>query len=622
VESVSFFAELKRRNVVRVGIAYVVASWLLLQLTEVLTELLELGPEVGKIVIVLLIVGFVPALIFAWAFELTPEGIRRESEVDRSESITPDTGKRLNALIMIMLAVTAGYFIWESRFRSAPAPESAPVVAEAEPAEPAPDAPAEAPEQEKSIVVLPFVNMSADPEQEFFSDGLSEEILNALVPIEDLRVISRTSAFAFKGKDLAIPEIAEQLGVSHVLEGSVRSSGDDLRITAQLIEVATDSHLWSQAYSRKLENVFEVQLEISEAIAEQLELQLSEREQTGSGTDNLDAYTLYLRGRHHYQTRGPEEMALAEDLLSQAVDLDPEYDQAWANLAAAQTIRAYYQPEAYQEHLANASASANRALGINPKNGFAYAVLGLLAHGRFEFQEAVNQLELAIELSPNESNAYLWKAITLSALGFNQEATDTLQQAVRFDPAFANLHNWLITLALNEGDLEAARSHLDAVEALGIPDVNDPGELALLSGDFEGFKNAINSTPTPIPDDVKAAWITVGAARLDPARTPEAVRAVLDNQRMMAEFNGWVFLLRLGALDAAVEAWGVMRDHGNDLMAVNNLSSVWTPETRAYLEQPQITRLFEEVGLMDYWRTHGDPDFCRVVGEGLECTTE
>ena len=442
------------------------------------------------------------------------------------------------------------------------------------------------------------------------------------MPIEDLRVISRTSAFAFKGKDLAIPEIAEQLGVSHVLEGSVRSSGDNLRITAQLIEVATDSHLWSQAYSRKLENVFEVQVEISEAIADQLELQLSERDQGASGTDNLDAYTLYLRGRHHYQARGPEEMALAEGLLSQAVDLDPEYDQAWANLAAAQTILAYYDGDAYDEHLANAAAAANRALGINPKNGFAHAVLGLLAHARFEYQEALNQLDLAIELSPNESNAYLWKAITLSTLGSNQEATETIQKAVRFDPAFANLHNWLITLALNEGDLKAAKIHMAAVEALGTPDVNDVGEIELLSGDFEGFKNAVNTNLGHIPDDIREALIDAGAARLDPPRTPAAIRAIQKTEQEIVGYGGWVFLLRLGAVDEALEAWLRLRDSGNGLMTVNTFSSMWTPESRAYLEQPQMSRVFEEAGLMDYWRTHGDPDFCRVVDEGLECMKE
>ncbi|MEM9301839.1 MAG: adenylyl cyclase, partial [Pseudomonadota bacterium] len=268
----SFLGELQRRNVIKVAVAYLVAAWLLLQVTEVLVELLELPTSAGRFVIMLLALGFFPALLFAWIYELTPEGIKRESEIDRTDSITPQTGRKLNVAIIGMLVATAGYFFWESRLKDdVPAP--APTVAAESPA-PAPDAVEDAPPQVQSIAVLPFVNMSNDPEQEFFSDGLSEEILNALAKIGDLRVISRTSAFAFKGKDVSIPDIAAQLDVTHVLEGSVRTAGTSVRITAQLIEVDSDSHLWSEAYNRELANVFEIQEEISKAIAAQLEVRL------------------------------------------------------------------------------------------------------------------------------------------------------------------------------------------------------------------------------------------------------------------------------------------------------------------------------------------------------------
>lgn len=229
-----FIAELRRRNVVRVAVAYIVASWLLLQATEVLSGLLELPAVIGKGVVLVLALGFLPVLGFSWAFELTPEGIKRESEVDRSQSVTNQTGRKLNTLIIAMLGVSTGYFFWESRLKSAPAAATAqaPVAV--------PEAPANeaGPQDDKSVAVLPFVNMSADPENEYFADGLSEEILNKLAQVAGLRVIGRTSSFAFKGQNLDLREIGRLLGAATLLEGSVRRQGDQVRVTAQLIAAA------------------------------------------------------------------------------------------------------------------------------------------------------------------------------------------------------------------------------------------------------------------------------------------------------------------------------------------------------------------------------------------------
>jgi TolB-like protein len=245
----SFFAELKRRNVFRVGIAYAVTSWLLIQVTDILFESIGAPPWVMQTMFVALAAGFVIAMIFAWAFELTPEGVKKEKDVDRNASIAPKTGHKLNKTIGALLLIAVAYIAYDKLLVSEPGDTGH--TTESQGVEPiAVVAPQVLPEQadtQKSIVVLPFVNMSNDPDQEFFSDGLSEELLNVLAQIKGLRVISRTSAFAFKGKDVSIPEIAAKLNVSHVLEGSVRRSGDDIRITAQLIEVATDSHLWSDA---------------------------------------------------------------------------------------------------------------------------------------------------------------------------------------------------------------------------------------------------------------------------------------------------------------------------------------------------------------------------------------
>jgi TolB-like protein len=258
----AIFDELRRRNVFRVAAAYLVISWLLMQVADTLAPALHLPESVNSAVLFFLILGFPLALFFAWAFELTPEGLKREKDVEREHSITRLTGRKLDRFIIICLAAALGYFAYD-RFVS-PAPgrgetsESSPhdIVA------------SKAPRQ--SIAVLPFVNMSGDPDNEYFSDGLSEEILNLLARIPDLKVIGRTSSFAFKGKNEDLRAIGEALDVVTVLEGSVRKSGDRVRITAQLIDVADGSHIWSDTYDRTMVDIFAIQDDVAGAIKEAL----------------------------------------------------------------------------------------------------------------------------------------------------------------------------------------------------------------------------------------------------------------------------------------------------------------------------------------------------------------
>ena len=618
----SFFEELKRRNVVRVGIAYAVAAWIILQLTDVIGEILELPPWGGKLILLMIGVGFFIALFLAWAFELTPEGIKRESEVDREQSIAPKTGRTLDRAIIGLLVLALGYFIWEARFKApGDAPAAASPDAAVTPQMPATaDAPAvEAAGPDKSIVVLPFVNMSADPNQEYFSDGLSEEILNALVPISDLRVISRTSAFAFKDKDLPIPEIAAQLKVSHVLEGSVRTAGDQVRITAQLIEVATDSHLWSQAYSRSLENVFEVQEEISSAIAEQLQLRLSPADLSERPTQNVEAYRLYLRGRHHYQQRNPDDLVLAVSLLEQAVAEDPDFDEAWATLAAARLVSAYGAESGFAAMYQEAELAAERAIAINSQSGLGRAVTGLLAYRQLDFERAIDQLDRAIAMNPNESNSYLWKGIVLFGLGYVDEATAIMLEAEAFDPAFANLHNWLSDTYLASGDVEAALHHRDMAAAVDHQfDFNSAAELARLDGGLEAEAQAIRAAFEAVPDaePMMNAFI---AALQDPSRVDRAAEVILAFDESHVQIRKTYMLYRLGTVGAALEAWRAELAAGRNLRAANELNVFWTAESRQSLEDPAIVPFFEEIGMADYWRAHGAPDYCRAVGDSFEC---
>ena len=249
----SFFHELKRRNVFRVGAAYVVVAWLVIQVVETIFPAFGFGDGVVRTVTIVFGIGLIPALIFAWAFELTPEGLKKESEIDRSHSITPQTGKKLDRVIMIVLALALSYFTFdrfvldpqrETRMRQVQSEQLALATEQAR-QEGRSEALAES-YGDKSIAVLPFVNMSSDEEQAYFSDGISEELLNLLAQVPELRVIARTSSFSFKGSNVDIAEIARRLNVSHVLEGSVRKSSDTLRVTAQLIRASDASHLWSR----------------------------------------------------------------------------------------------------------------------------------------------------------------------------------------------------------------------------------------------------------------------------------------------------------------------------------------------------------------------------------------
>ena len=293
----SFIEELKRRNVLRVGVAYVIASWLMIQVAETIFPLFGFDEGPARVVVVMLAIGFPLVLIFSWLYELTPEGLKLEREVDRSSSVVHRTGKKLDRAIIVVLALAFGYFAFD-KFVLDPARDAEREEAVAKQVRS--DVLVES-YGDNSIAVLPFVNMSSDAEQEYFSDGISEELLNLLSNIPKLRVISRSSSFTFKGKDIDIPTIAAQLNVAYVLEGSVRKAGKKVRITAQLIEARSDTHLWSETYDRELANIFAVQDEISAAIVialkEHLGLQVAAAPRV-IATANTEAHEAYLRGRY------------------------------------------------------------------------------------------------------------------------------------------------------------------------------------------------------------------------------------------------------------------------------------------------------------------------------------
>ena len=316
----SLYTELKRRNVFKVGIVYFAVAWLLLQVSDTLGPALHLPEWFVSAVAFLLILGFPVALIFAWAFELTPDGLRKETEADPATPSAGNTGKNLNLMVIAALAIALSYFVINSFIldsgRDTVGTSSADQVTRQQPTE------IESAGTDNSIAVLPFVNMSSDREQEYFSDGLSEELLNLLANIPELKVAARTSSFSFKDKDLGIPEIASQLKVAHVLEGSVRKDGNQLRITAQLIRADNGYHLWSETYDRQFDNVFQIQEDIASAVVDALRITLLGEVPKTRKTDPA-AYQLFLEGQYLKRQISNDSLNRAIDAFKQAVEIDP-----------------------------------------------------------------------------------------------------------------------------------------------------------------------------------------------------------------------------------------------------------------------------------------------------------
>jgi TolB-like protein len=321
VNSRNFFAELKRRNVYKAAIAYAVVAWLLLQAASILFPTFEAPPWVMKVFVAVIVLGFPVALVFAWAFELTPEGLKRTEDVDLNKSITRGTGRKLDFLIIGVLLLVIAVFAYQ---RFGPSQKALVTVTSVIP--------------EKSIAVLPFENRSRDSDNAYFADGIQDEVLTRLSKIADLKVISRTSTQHYKSAPENLPEIARQLGVAHILEGRVQKSGDAVRVNVQLIKVANDSHLWADIFDRKLTDIFSVESEVAKAIADQLRVHLTGREEkviAAKPTDNVEAYDAYLRGlAYTLKTLNTPANALgAQKYLREAVRLDPKFALSWALLS-------------------------------------------------------------------------------------------------------------------------------------------------------------------------------------------------------------------------------------------------------------------------------------------------
>jgi len=489
----SFIQELKRRNVFKVGAAYIVMAWLAAQGVDVFLENFGAPDWVIKTVLLLLIGGFPFALFFAWAFELTPEGIKKEKDVDRSRSITHETGRKLDYTIIAVLLIALSWFAWdkfgtgepgsESHFQTAAesarpsavengslTPEAAP-----EPATPLVD--------NKSIAVLPFVNMSNDPDQEYFADGISEEILNALARVDGLKVAGRTSSFTFKGQNQDLTSIGAALRVAHILEGSVRKSGNQLRITAQLIKVDDGYHMWSETFDRELDDVFAIQDEISNAILVQLKTQLLGGEFVKSKQVDPQAYAQYLLAKQRIYDRSQASLELAAELLTKAIETDPGFAAAHAQLGIATLLLSEEQygslPNDEAAELGREQLEA--ALALEPQQAEALAGMGLY-HASFPGggEQAIAWLRRSLQSDPNQSNASNWLANNLRRNGQLDEALALREKDFARDPLYMPVFSNLVQMYVASGENEQARQVLDELR----PYLHDDANMVMTEGSY------------------------------------------------------------------------------------------------------------------------------------------
>ncbi len=466
----SFFAELRRRNVFRVAIAYAVTAWLLAQIADVAFDTFGTPEWVGKTVLFLLLLGFPIAVFFAWAFELTPEGIKKEKDVDRSQSITHQTGRKMNYLITTVLAAAVAFLLFDKfllRDRATPVNAPAELTTAVPDDEPTPPPVAS---NKATIAVLPFESRSADESDSYFVDGMHDDLLTQLARVGSWKVISRTSVERFRDTTESMQAIGEMLGATSIIEGGVQRAGDRVRINVQLIDAATDEHLWAETYDRELTtgNIFAIQSEIASAIAEALQAKLSPGDVARIGkanTQNLEAYEAYLLGRERWRQRTAESLAEAERLFRRAIDLDPDYALAYVGLADVHRFQVIFSGYARDDGFPRAERAIARALELDDQLGEAWASLGSLKLQKNEL-EGLPALKRAIELNPNYSPAYVWYGIGLHDTGRPTEAAKIFAQGLELDPLSVPLRANAAFVAATLGHLEEAHEAIEQIIAI------------------------------------------------------------------------------------------------------------------------------------------------------------
>jgi TolB-like protein/Tfp pilus assembly protein PilF len=434
----NFFAELKRRNVYKVAVAYAVIGWLLVQAASILFPTFEAPDWSMKVFVVIVAAGFVIALLIAWTFEMTPEGMKRTENISPNEHLPQWSRRKFGTLVIGVATLAAGLLIFQF-WRSWAS--------------------------EKSIAVLPFENLSHDPENAYFAEGVQDEILTRLAKVADLKVISRTSTQRFKSTPEDLPHIAKQLGVAHILEGSVQKQGEQVRVTVQLIRAATDAHLWAETFDRKLTDIFAVESEIAKNIADKLRAKLTGSEALALAarrTENPEAYQSYLKGRFFWNKRTAKDFNTAIGYFQQAIDKDPGFALAYAGLADTYVLLSGFAAASPAESLPKAKEAALKALQLDNTLGEAHTSLAQAVFAYdFDFAKADQEFRRGIELNPNYATAHQWYAESgLAAVGRFDEAIAEMRRALELDPLSVIINADVGTILCSAGRYD------DAIEQL------------------------------------------------------------------------------------------------------------------------------------------------------------
>ena len=632
----SLLAELKRRKVVRVAVVYAATGFALLEAADLILPRLGVPDWSMNLIVGLVVLGFPIALVLGWALELTPEGVKRTDDMpaaDTPEGTPALLGKRTVFVAALLVAVGvglgAGWFLKPAG--EEPVVPAAPTAAAAPSRNAAeelvePDTPGK-----NTIAVLPFVNMSANPENVFFAEGIAEELLNILAGVDGLKVASRTSAFSYRGKDTPIPEIARELGVRHILEGSVRRQGDRVRITAQLIETDSDTHLWSETFERDLVDIFRVQEEIAQSITGALKDVLGVQSvSVAAATDDLEAYERFLRGRSRFYQRVDIDQAISD--LRFAVERDPGFAEAWAFLGAASFVvgSGGYPTDLDRGALtADALEASERALALDPEITTGLAVKGQLltrAGSAAQIAEGIRLLERAAEKVSADTSPRLWLGLTWLQLGFVDRAM----------PLFASARDQDPMMAINNGYLGLAHA---------------------IQGQWEEGSRFVQRAVELSPLGFWAVNVAAGlfqADRVDEAR--ELLIAVRPALRLLADepqYGGEYFEELLASLDdperrpafLAANRYDPARDNGaaamhaatvfgdaNHIFEFDDVTGAgavmiacaWLPSMGWLREDPRFYQSMRRTGAAGYWAAEGYPPGCRLVddpaGRRLDCS--
>jgi len=579
----SFWGELRRRNVFKVGVAYAIVAWLIIQIVSTCFPTLQLPVWSVTLVTVLLIIGFPVALLLAWAYEVTPEGIKRTKQIPLAERIT-----------LLMRRKRKSDELASNKTKKEP------VGVDVE----------EAP---KTIAVLPFLNLSPDPDQEYFADGLSEELLNGLAQIEDLRVTARTSSFTFKGTNKKVQEIGNSLGVENILEGSVRKAGNTLRITAQLVRAVDGFHLWSKTYDRELKHIFAVQEDIAKTVANELKLTLGidrSHRQLGD-TDNEKAYELYLVGLGQ-ENKGDYSLALKS--IDATISVDPKFALAWTEKANIHIALSIWGPvnRVVTEQDAALSA-AQRAIELEPKLGVAYIELGLVKTAKGNWIEAEFAYRKALELTTETllTLSSIWIPIHYTAVGHYERSLELLEAARRNDPLNHRVSTWYFFILGLLGDMRRAEEEYEHSNASSPHQYASDfiTRLRLGTGNVVSRDEIVYSTPTfnaakEYLDSPKEGLAELHKLYSDENNLSEA--DITDISICAAYFGDPAF-----AMDAM--------EKGIKINAIG-LFKIWLPVMRDVRQLPRFKEFVREIGLVDYWNEFGWPDLCRPLDNGdFEC---